>query len=189
MEYKIINLNPTFFNKLLKFTDDFIGKNYYSLEQLGEIYEKSLLNNHNCSFVLFVNDEIKGIRLSYMPSKWDSVKGTGGLSPEKWHGLNINELGYFQSLFIHPELTNQNWGPFLSNLSIIEMKKAGAKGILTHSWLESPHNSSRKYLEKLGFKLVEKHSLYWKKIDYECPRCGNPCLCTAGEMLKTWETK
>lgn len=189
MEFKIINLQPEHFTELLLFTDQFIGKDYYSLEQINEIYEKSLFLTNNCSFLLFQNNQLKGIRLSYMPTKWHSVKGTAGLSPDKWEGISIKQLGYFQSLFIHPDLTKQHWGPVLSNLSLQEMQKAGALGVLTHCWMESPHNSSRRYLEKLGFNLIQKHNLYWHKVDYECPCCGKPCVCTAGEMLKVMRAK
>ena len=187
MEIKIINFTKEYILQVERFADKHIGKNYYSPEQLEEIIEKSILGANNCSFLIFKDGELKGIRLSYMPGKWRSVKGTNGLTPNSWNGLKIEELGYFQSLFLHPDLMNQSWGPVLSNLSIDQMRQAGAKGIITHSWLESPNNSSRKYLEKIGFKLIKKHKLYWIKVDYECTRCGKPCVCTAGEMLKILE--
>lgn len=183
VELLITNLEEKYFNEVKEFTDKHIGQGYYSLEQISEICEKSKLNNQNCSFLLFQNGKMAGIRLSYMPGKWSKGKGMGGLTPSSWTE-SLETLGYFQSLFILPELTGQNWGAFLSSLSLQELTKAGAKGVLTHSWLESPHNSSRRYLEKLGFKIVTKHPLYWNKIDYDCPRCGKPCVCTAGEMIK-----
>lgn len=185
MDHKIVNLHPDHFSKLKEFTDKYIGKDYYSLSDLLEVYNKSLLNNQNASFLLFINNSLMGMRLSYMPGKWSKMKGDGGLTPNLWSGLGVSDLGYFQSLFIHPDLTGQGWGPILSTHSLDQIKKAGAKGVLTHSWVESPNNSSRQYLSKLGFSEVKVHPLYWSKIDYDCSGCNQkPCVCTACEMLK-----
>lgn len=187
MEIKISNLSLSMIDDVKEFTDQYIGKDYYQVSDLIEIYEKSLLNNQNCSFILFENNEIKGIRLAYMPGKWVDTKGTGGLTSNLWQGLKLSDLGYFQSLFLSSDYIGKGWAPILAGLSIDAIKKAGGLGILTHSWLESPNNSSRKYLEKTGFVLINSHKNYWINVDYVCPRCGKPCVCTAGEMLLTFK--
>lgn len=148
-EIKIIPFSSEKIDEVKIFTDIHIGLNYYSKEDLQEICKKSILNGENSSFLLLKDNQIKGIRLAYMPGNWSKGKGSEGLSPSSWSNFSIDELGYFQSLFLAQDFIGQGWAPVLANLSIAAIKKAGGQGILTHSWLESPNNSSRKYLEKL----------------------------------------
>ena len=187
MYVEIINFTPDKIPAVKQFTDKYIGDNYYTEQDLLEVYNKSIKGNINSSFLLIEGGEIKGIRLAYMPGKWNDVKGTNGLTPEKWEGLSIDDLGYFQSIFLAEEFVGKGWAQTLARLSISAIKRGGGKGILTHSWLESPNNSSLKYLERVGFKLVNSHPNYWINVNYQCPRCGNPCYCTAGEMLLVFE--
>lgn len=166
-----------------EFTDREIGKGYYSLVELKNIFEKSFSGHTMCSLLLEKEEtgEILGVRISYPPGKWTHGKGKG-LNPEKWpHSLS--DTAYFQSLFISSDLQGQGWGGRISKEAIKALRAIGAKGIVCHSWKESPNDSSTKYLKKLGFKLMTEHPEYWKDVDYRCTRCGEPpCLCTAQEM-------
>lgn len=168
--------------ELKAFTDMAIGENYYSTSELAEIYNKSIYQGHQCSLVLEAEDgKIHGVRISYPPGHWEKGKGKG-LSTEKW-GIPLSQVAYFQSLFIHPQLTGKGWGKKMSLAAIHILRNINAKAIVTHSWKESPQGSSGKYLRSLGFELVATHPLYWKEVDYVCTRCGKPCLCTAEEMI------
>lgn len=167
-----------------RFTDHAIGANYYSDQELGEILKRSESNGRDYSLVL--EDEIgaiRGVRITYPPGKWTHGKGKG-LTPEKWK-VQKSETAYFQSLFVDPELTGHGWGKKLSSAALKMLKEElGAKAVVCHSWKESPHDSSGRYLRGLGFEVVATHPLYWKDVDYICTRCGKPCLCTAEEMIK-----
>ncbi len=168
--------------KVRLFTDRAIGTNYYAADELREIYKKSLKNGQECTLVL--EDEkgdVRGVRITYPPGNWQKGKGKG-LNPAKWQ-VPLEETAYFQSLFVDPALTGEGWGKKLSFAAIEILKKLKAKAIVTHSWKESPHDSSGRYLRSLGFRLVATHPLYWKEVDYVCTRCGKPCLCTAEEMI------
>lgn len=170
------------------FADRTIGKNYYSPEDLEEIWKKSQANGIMCSFVLAEKalaetpETIHGIRLTYAPGKWNKGKGKH-LRPDLWK-VPPDQVGYFQSLFIDPESRGGGWGPALSEASTEALRKLGAKAIVTHAWKESPDNSSIRYLERFGFVSVISHPNYWFEVDYECTRDGKPCRCTAEEMLK-----
>lgn len=175
-------MRPTDAAAVKEFTDRAIGTNYYSVEELEEIYQKSLKNDVEFTLVLEDKGQIKAVRITYPPGNWQKGKGKG-LSPESWQ-VPFEEVAYFQSLFVDETLTGQGWGKKLSLAAIDLLKTAGvAKAIVTHSWKESPHDSSGKYLRGLGFRLVASHPFYWKEVDYVCTRCGKPCLCTAEEMI------
>ncbi len=170
-----------FIDQVKDLTDQEIGQDYYNLGELTEIAEKNERSAKNPSLILLDGAKCVGVRLSLAPGQWESGKGHG-LTPKMWQ-IELEELGYFQSLFIKPSYQQMGWGKKLSLQSIEVLKELGARGILCHSWVESPGDSSRKYLRSLGFKKVSEHAQYWKEVDYKCPRCGKPCLCTAEEMI------
>lgn len=168
--------------RIQQFTDQEIGKGYYSLEELRDILARSQKGRVMCSLLLENSEgRVLGVRISYPPGHWEHGKGHG-LHPERWPHPQ-DQTAYFQSLFLSPEVQGQGWGSKLSLQSLKLLKEAGARGVVCHSWKESPHNSSSRYLQKLGFEIIADHPLYWKDVQYNCTRCLKPpCQCTAQEM-------
>lgn len=164
------------------FTDQWIGKDYYQVDELKEIYDASLFGAGSCSFLAFVEGELAGVRLTFAPGRWSELI-TRGLSPETW-GIPFEDMAYFKSLFVAEKFQGLGIGIGLSQRSLGLLKEAGARGVLCHSWLESPGNSSQRYLIKFGFSEVNRHPKFWYPIDYECTRCApERCTCTASEMI------
>lgn len=163
------------------FTDEAIGKNYFSASELEENFKKSISNGVMCSFVLAEGEKIFGLRLAYPPGLWTQGKGKK-LRNDLWK-VPQDKAAYFQSLFLATSAQGQGWGPKLSAASITAFKKLGAEAIVTHAWKESPNNSSIRYLTKQGFQSIATHPNYWIDVDYECVRDGKPCRCTAEEMI------
>ena len=184
--FKIIPLNNNHIDQVLDFTDISIGSRYFSREEITKYIEYSKFKNEICSFGLFDdNNQLVAIRLSFAPGVWISEFEPKHLSKGKW-GLASEKVSYFKSLFVANSAQGQGWGPKLSLASIDALKNMGAEAILTHSWKESPNNSSFKYLSKFGFNSITDHPLFWSKIDYDCTRCLKPpCQCTATEMILT----
>lgn len=186
MSYKIIPISQTFIPEVIKFTDQQIGLGYYTRQDLEEIVSLCQnQSNHPVSFLLVdssQDNKILGIRLTLPPGKW---LGTARFStlPEKWQ-VPPDEVGYFKSLFLSPSIQGQGLGSQLSSRSLNNLKKLGAKAVVCHAWIESPGNSSRKYLLKMGFQEVGTHANFWSHIDYLCSGCqSNPCRCSAAEMI------
>jgi ribosomal protein S18 acetylase RimI-like enzyme len=179
--YQIEELKLSDLPALKNFTDREIGQGYYSQQEIQDIFERSQKNGRMCSLLLKKDGEIFGVRFTYPPGNWKHGKGEGLTTP-KWP-YPLNETAYFQSLFLSNQVQGQGWGGELSRRSIEVLREIGAKGIVCHSWKESPHNSSSRYLEKMGFQVIAEHPKYWQHIDYNCTRCGKPpCQCTAQEM-------
>ena len=184
--YQIRPLRRTELPAVLSFTDREIGTGYFSLKELEDIFERSTVGDTTFSFVLEKNTEshpheIHGIRITFPPGRWKSGKGKG-LRTELWP-TPLENVGYFQSLFLSREVQGQGWGAKLSQRSIALLHEKGSRAIATHAWKESPHNSSLKYLTKLGFQPIVEHPLYWIDVDYDCVVDGKPCRCTAVEMI------
>lgn len=188
--FVMVPLNEQDLDRLKEFTDRAIGAGYYSDAEIQDIFQRSTLEGARapndraksmCSFLLKDGDEILGVRFTFPPGRWSQGKGDG-LTPSKWpHPLS--ETGYFQSLFLDDRVQGQGWGARLSKKSAEVLAAVGAKGIVCHSWKESPGGSSTKYLLKMGFHPIKEHPLYWQHVDYNCTRCLKPpCQCTAIEM-------
>lgn len=174
-------LSPKYFQDIIKFTDKEIGLNYFDESSLWELYNQSQTHFGSTSFVAYDEEKIVAIRLTRMHGcGWINTKKT---NKEKWNA-NSDKVAYFQSLFVDPAYQNHGLGSQLSLKSIEVLKLAGAEAIVSHSHVESPNNSSFKYLSKLGFKEVKFFKHYWKHIDYFCSACHkNPCECSAIEMI------
>ena len=175
---------------LRSFTDEAIGTGYYSLEEVTDILRRSTSGESVLTLILEDDrGKIRGVRITYPPGQWSHGKGNG-LTPQRWPH-RLEETAYFQSLFLADEVQGQGWGGKLSQRAIELLKeKTPARGIVTHSWKESPNNSSTKYLLKLGFQPINEYPGYWKDVDYNCTRCLKPpCLCTATEMYLDFKPK
>ena len=180
---KMIPFTDEYIEATKLFADEFIGTDYYSQDDLKDIIKRSEKDG-KCSSILLINDanEVLGMRLSYPQGQWLDLKSDNKICPEKWN-VQKDEMAYFQSIFLSDKIQGQGWGQKLSLEAMKTLKEVGAKAIVCHSWKESPHNSSMRYLEKLGFQPVHEHKKYWYEVDYVCVRCGKPCLCTATEMV------
>lgn len=177
---EIVPLSQEILPEVKKFTDQQIGENYYDIKELTLKWQASKKQGLISSFVLIDSGEVQGLRLSFPPGQWIQGKGEK-LSPHLWPHP-IEETAYFQSLFIAPHFQRKGWGTRLSLKSIEVLRKLEAHGVVCHSWVESPGQSSQKYLMALQFKSICLYPEFWKEVDYVCSRDGQPCLCTAEEM-------
>ena len=169
------------------FTDRWIGKDYYSYSELQDAFKKGNQGALNASFIALSGDDVVGVRLTYAPGTWIESSTEifkKGLSTKEWK-VPSPKMGYFKSLFVHGDFQGKGIGKVLSNKALSILKEMGAEAVLCHSWMESPENSSQRYLLKMGFQKIKEHPKFWYEIDYFCPRCGpSRCVCTAGEMIK-----
>lgn len=179
---KIRPLQETDLEKVRAFTDREIGAGYYTQDEVRSIFERSQKNQVMHSLVLSdEQDTIHAVRITYPPGQWEKGKGYG-LSPEKWPHLP-EHTAYFQSIFISSALQGEGWGGKLSHEALKILSETGARGVVCHSWKESPNNSSTRYLQKLGFQIINEYPNYWKDVNYICSGCKQkPCVCTSVEM-------
>ncbi len=180
--FKIVPFTVQFIPEVVQFTDQQIGKNYYSLNEMSQNQKKSVApTGEITSFILLdANQKIQGLRLAYPAGNWAHGKGNK-LRPDLWP-FALERSAYFQSLFITESARGFGFGPMMSQKSIAVFKKLGNLGVITHCWKESPGNTSFKYLSSFGFQSVVEHPIYWVDVDYECTLDGKPCRCTAIEM-------
>lgn len=183
MTYKIFPLKKDELNEVKAFCDQWIGTGYFSLDELKKIYEWGIKNDLQSSLIArdLSLGEIVGVRLTYAPGEWiQTYQG----NKELWQ-VPPERVAQFKSLFVSAKAQGKGLGIDLSTQSLEVLKKMGAKAVICFSWLESPGNSSQRYLEKLGLTPLVDHPKFWYDVDYLCTRCRpNRCVCTAREMIK-----
>lgn len=158
-----------------------IGPGYYPPETVLEYLARSTVGDVVCSHVAHVGERLVGFRFALPPGRWEEGRGLG-LHPERWPAP-LERCAYFQSSYVDDAFAGRRIGRRMALEAIAALKRLGAAAIVTHSWKESPHGSSLRYLTRLGFVAVAELPAYWSEVDYVCRLDGKPCLCTAIEMV------
>jgi ribosomal protein S18 acetylase RimI-like enzyme len=183
MEYIIREISVFDIQKVIDFADKWIAKNHFKRMQLRDFLMKGIREDINASFLALDNEKVIGLRLTFAPGEWINEDHELTLSPHLWH-IDKDSVAYLKSLFIDKEYQGMGIGKILSEKSISAVKAMGAKGIVCHSWVESPRNLSRKYLDKMNFKAINLHENFWSFKDHTCAKCTpRQCECSACEML------
>jgi ribosomal protein S18 acetylase RimI-like enzyme len=163
--------------------DRVIGPGYYPRATVLDYLERSTAKDGSVvAHVAHAGERLIGFRFALPPGNWDGGRGAG-LFPDRWPAP-VARSGYFQSAFLDPEFTGRGVGKRMARRALDDLAALGAEGVVTHSWKESPHNSSARYLTALGFEVVAEIPEYWRDVDYTCVLDGKPCLCTALEMVR-----
>lgn len=182
MDIQIKTISMKDLDRILSFTDKWIGKNYFTKEELRQTLLMGIKKNINTSLLAEYGNEIIAVRITLAPGEW-ITSHTYNITPHAWP-VSEDKVAYFKCLFIDERFQGRGLGKILSNKSIEQLKKVGTQAIVCHSWVESPNNSSHKYLEKIGFKKIITHANFWYFKEYECTRCGvGRCECSAEEMV------
>ena len=158
-----------------------IGPGYYPAETVLAYLERSTVGDAVCAHVALAGDTLVGFRFALPPGRWEKGRGDG-LHPERWPAPR-ERCAYFQSSYVDGRWMGHGIGRRMARLAMDALRSLGAEAIVTHSWKESPHGSSFRYLTRLGFVAVAEHAEYWSEVDYDCRLDGRPCRCTAIEMV------
>ncbi len=166
--------------------DRLVGQDYYPPGLVQRYLERARTAIGTLSYVAERDGQLVGFRFVLPPGRWDEGRGSG-LTPERWPGP-LAEAGYFQSCFVDHAEMGRGIGRRLAERAFADLRRVGASLVVAHSWKESPHDSSRRYLKRLGFVAVAEHPRYWAEVEYLCGGCKQPdCVCTAIEMVKVLE--
>ena len=161
--------------------DLLVGQGYYPPTMVCEYIQKATTADITTAYVALDPHQIVAFRFVFPPGSWDAGRGRG-LCPDQWPAP-MERAAYFQSCFVHHAHMGRGLGRRLAMRAIDDLHRCGAQIVVAHSWKESPHGSSFRYLSRLGFEPVQEHPRYWSEVDYICQLDGKPCQCTAIEMV------
>lgn len=181
---KICPLEQGDLQEISSLSDEIFGPGYLEdLNLLGE-WSKVCPGEPHISFSLKTNaDKVVGLRLSYPPGQWIHLDAFSKSHPSQWP-VPSDLVGYFKMSMVHPDYQGQGWGKQMAQAAIGGLRARGAKGVITHSWNESPGNSSAQYTKAIGFQFVSSIPGFWKDYIYSCDVCNMPsCTCTASELF------
>jgi len=167
-----------------RLADRLIGDGYYPPPTILADLERSRVDGRALCYVAECDERFVGFRITLPPGRWSSGRGQG-LTPDAWP-VPIEQAGYFQSCFVDRSMTGRGIGRRLSYRALADLAESGARLVVGHVWKESPHNSSLRYVTRLGFEPVAEHAHYWAEVDYLCSGCRLPrCICTAIEVIRS----
>lgn len=185
---KLVSLEPTYFERVIKLGNQVHGAGYLTVDIIAKIYQKSIKNEVNCSFLMLDTssraEKIVGFRLTYAPTNWEVDQWC---SYDLWN-LPIEELCYFKSSTVDSEYRCHGIAKQMLMASIEATKKQGANGGICHTWMQSPGNAAFLYFIKCGGQHIKTYPNRWLEdsyAGYRCIVCGvdEYCHCDAGEMI------
>ena len=177
------HLNSTDFPSLVQLSDSVFGKGYYTENSFLKIKDLLTENNRTASWVAEKDSLLVGFRIVFLPGSWLKHSAFKKSLKEFW-GCSPDKTAYFKTVCIHKDFRRKKIGSQLANLAIQDLKSLHCKAIVTHSWDESYDNSSRQYLNSVGFKEVGPIPNFWHEEVYDCDVCqSKPCVCNATEMI------
>ncbi len=180
LNYK--KLTPEDFGAIITLATHVHGEGYLDMSNIGEWYEKGIINSINASFVVYHADKLVGFRITYAATQWDIDQWC---TPLKW-GIASAKVCYFKCNTVDENYRGHGIGGKLLKLSIDASKQQGALAGISHLWKQSPGNSAVRYFTKCGGQLIKEHPDRWNEMShngYDCPLCGFDCHCEAAEML------
>lgn len=183
--YRLRPIKTSDFAAISHLSDAAFGANYINSDELRRQWPMMQKHDLSASFLLEnkSSGEALGFRITFLPGTWFNEKEGKKCLVEKWP-LPTKNVAYFKTALVSEALRGQGWGRKMANASIEAVKKAGGQAVVTHSWNESPGDSSGKYLKALGFHQVGVIQGFWGEEAYQCVECNNtPCTCTATEMI------
>lgn len=168
-------------------TDEVFGSNYLTIEDLRGGFVNSWRNGENCSFLMYDDGRLIGVRITCAPGRWVYE----GYKVDAWK-VDPEKVVYFQTICIHPDYSGKGLGQKLLDASIEASKEQDAVAGVANIWVNSPNNSAYRYFSKAGGQVINLKPDFWKYKHTEqvpCSRCGSPCLCTSAEMIIYFEEK
>ncbi len=183
---KLIPLQENYFAKIIQLGNAVHGDAYLTKDIINKIYQKSIKDNINCSFIMLdtEKDKVAGFRLTYAPTNWQIDQWC---SPELWK-LPIEQLCYFKSSTVDADYRCHGIAKKMLHASIKVAQQQGAKGGICHTWMQSPGNVAFLYFIKCGGQHLKTYPNRWLEdgyVGYRCIVCGvdQYCHCDAGEMI------
>lgn len=180
IEYRQLQLMD--YPALINLANTVHGAGYLDKATLAYYHQLGIKAGIDASFVAYQASQLVGFRLAWSAGQW---------LPDEWCStalwpLDSREVAYFKCNTVAPGWQSRGIGAKLMQLSVLALKKQGAKAGVAHLWRQSPGNAAVRYFTKQGGQLLRVHSDKWRLAShngYECVRCGFDCRCEAAEMF------
>lgn len=103
--------------------------------------------------------------------------------------LEFHTVGIMRTVAVNRQARGRGLGTLMAHTLLEALWNSGATCIVTIGWTDNSGCHLQGIAETLGFLEVARVAEPWKedslKNDYECPSCGQPCLCEGRIFLAT----
>ncbi len=168
---KIRKATPEDLHLIISISNDELGQGYF------EDISKIIADNYSHILVADYNEkEIVGFIYFYT---WATqFEGNSVQSGFKQQGAVLKTMA------VSAKYQNKGYGSQLLKHAIDSIKNQEIKNITGVAWKNPKGQTNVEHpLLKLGFKKEREIENFWYKDsvekEFDCPICGNPCLCTA----------
>ncbi len=184
----LVSLEPAYFEGVIALGNQVHGDAYLTDSSMQSIYQKSVKDGINCSFVMLDESvspaKVVGFRLTYAPTNWEVDQWC---SPDLWK-LPIEQLCYFKSSTVDENYRAMGIARKMLEASTAAAKQQGAQGGICHTWMQCPDNAAFHYFVNCGGQHLKTYPNRWLEdsyAGYRCVTCGvdEYCRCDAGEMI------
>jgi ribosomal protein S18 acetylase RimI-like enzyme len=182
MNYYLKDFALDSIEEALKICNIELGNHY-----LTTTYISQLLKNENAFLKCVINDqsEIIGFGICTILS---SEEFKNSLHSSQFRELpenikNASRLGITNTIAIKEEYKGKGIGTLIFNqfLAFFELKKIDI--ITAFAWKSKDGFNMEGIFKKHNFPILKTIQNYWKEDSienkYDCPSCGNPCICSA----------
>lgn len=169
---------------IVKLSDINFGKAYLSTENINLFVE----HTETAVYVAENKKALIGFGIFHLIMQWEIINYLGNSLGNKFVNFNPQDrIFLIKSLAIKPEYRRKGIGKNLVRKAMKE--KFSGDQLLSIVWESKENTAMEKLCKSLGMKFWYKAENFWlmdsSEKNYNCPVCGNPCMCNALIYKKT----
>ncbi len=153
---------------LLFISNNLFGEDYYTPEDFRKLNKESILR------VATLNGEVVG----YFVFKILKENTVGYLDVQ-----STSKFLEVKTIAVHPAHQGKGLGTFIFNNTTNIAKEFNVENCYCVAWQRNGKVAMHNIHINAGFQVVKNISNYWRldsiQKGYDCPECGNPCVCNA----------
>lgn len=183
--YKIRNIEPKDFSKIIHISDNQLGKDYVTSDLL-----KEALKNEKCFCLVVEDNKTKkpiGFSLCMINNYQDVLEITNGKEIKELKDIS-SPIGYIKTVVIDKKYEGFGIASNLIDNCIKKLRSMGVNNFISTAWKHCGVTNIANVLLKNGFYKSIELPDYWLedsiKKGYECPQCGYPCHCSCVIYIK-----
>lgn len=169
---------------IIKLSDNYFGKAYLNSENIKQY----IRHPDSLVYVAENKKEVIGFGIFHLLMQWELIYHLGKSLGNRYENFNPHDrILLIKSLAVQPEFRGKGYGKNLV-CSVLKEKKTDHQ-LLSIIWESKASLSMERICKSLGMKLWFRAENFWLKDstekNYNCPVCGNPCMCNALIYKKT----
>lgn len=177
----IVNYERAYASQILRISDNELGKDYFSIQDLDFFTDNNALSF--CK-IAKVDNKVVGFAMSVVLSQDELIKYLKIEKKDlpKFIAASDNTC-VIKTVSVDSNFQGMGIGYKLVKSLIEDCKANNIKDFASVAWKSGETTNIKGILETFDFKAYKEIGNYWTedsiKEGFQCPSCGNPCHCSA----------